>query len=114
MIAELKDKNYTYSMELETCRREAAVIRLENSQLRAELGNAHGHAAAPQHVVFNPQAHNTTHLPPADNYPDQYGRRNGSYAAQEQLPPLRGLATESMTGVQYGNESSRANGYGRF
>lgn len=98
--------------ELETSRREAAALRLENSQLRGELStftNPHRPAQQPAMNSEYPPAMNNNaygrngHEPPAPRH-DNYVIRSA-----EQLPPIRNAINghpqgpEAMSGVQYQN-----------
>lgn len=115
-ITRLSSRVRTVEQELETSRREAAALRLENSQLRGELaGFASPHRPPPQ--------------PPMNNeYPqsnavygrgmDQGARGHDTYVIRsaEQLPPIRNAINghpqqaDAMSGIQYQQSGYRAGG----
>ncbi|KAH8674551.1 hypothetical protein BGZ60DRAFT_468834 [Tricladium varicosporioides] len=108
-ITRLSSKVRTIETELDTSRREAAGLRLENSQLRAELANftnPHRSAQPPipaeyPNIPTNPYGANVMDR---SSRHDTYVLRNA-----EQLPPIRNAinghpqVTEAMSGVQYQN-----------
>lgn len=90
--------------ENEMLRRELQNLRVENSQLRGEMGSTGGHAAPP------PPAAQAQAPQPGSYHADPYAS-----SSRTELPPLRSISnnlpsgSESMTGVQY--EAPRSNGY---
>ncbi|KAB8303192.1 hypothetical protein EYC80_004639 [Monilinia laxa] len=115
-IDDLQKKLYSHQLEMDSLRREANVIRLENSQLRNELsqGGANNHQSVMNGFTPMPQ-NGGSHVDMNTYQPDGYSQR-GSYQRNEQLPPLRGLPQpESMSGVQYQSDMNRdmgrSNGY---
>jgi hypothetical protein len=112
-ISRLTVKIRSVEQELETSRREAAALRLENSQLRGELAAfPNPHRPTPQQQMNNdypPQNNNSMYGGnPIDRNPrhghDTYGLRTA-----EQLPPIRNAISghpqvpEAMSGIQYQN-----------
>lgn len=122
----LQEHCRTSQTEMENLRRDANSLRLENSQLRAELSNLNGtahQAAAPVNGVSHNSAPHMAHPAPStpmESYQaDPYGRnRVDPYAVRgAELPPLRSIGgaqmatPDSMSGVQYQNESPRGATY---
>ncbi|KAG9234354.1 hypothetical protein BJ875DRAFT_16778 [Amylocarpus encephaloides] len=114
-ITKLSSRLRSVEHELETSRREATALRLENGQLRAELSNfANPHRPAAQPAMNN--------YPPPPNH--AYGengidrgarreRNNYDLRSAEQLPPIRNAINvhpqvpEAMSGIQYQNNGYR-------
>ncbi|KAI9647288.1 hypothetical protein NHQ30_003671 [Ciborinia camelliae] len=115
-IDDLKARLHNQQMEVDSLRREASAIRMENTQLRTDLsqGGPNNH----QSVMngFTPMQQNGGSHVDMNTYQQESYPQRGSYQRNEQLPPLRGLPQpESMSGVQYQSEMnrdmSRSNGY---
>jgi len=99
-------------LELDTSRREAASLRLENSQLRGELAAFGQHrssqpAMPAEYPSMTPNGYgpNTHDRPRHDNFVTR---------SAEQLPPIRNAinghpqAPEAMSGIQYQGNGFRA------
>lgn len=77
--------------DLDVSRHETQSVRMESTQLRAEV-----------HALQSPGA-----VP--HNYPDAQPSHAHSYRVQsEQLPPLRNLSGDGMNGVQYSHDQRQA------
>jgi hypothetical protein len=110
-ISRLSVKIRATEAELDTSRREAAALRLENGQLRAELAafaSSHRSAPAPQQQMSNdyPPQNNNMYGSQADRNP-RHGHDPYLVRSAEQLPPIRNAigghpqAPEAMSGIQY-------------
>jgi hypothetical protein len=113
-ISRLTVKIRSVEQELETSRREAAALRLENSQLRGELAGFTSHRPAPQQQQqqmsndYPPQNNSVYGGNSMDRNP-RHGQDNYVLRSAEQLPPIRNAIgghsqmPESMSGIQYQN-----------
>ena len=111
-ISRLTVKIRSIEQELETSRREAAALRLENSQLRGELAGFTNHRPTPQAQQISneypPQNNNVYGGSSIDRNP-RHGQDNYVLRSAEQLPPIRNAIgghsqiPETMSGIQYQN-----------
>ncbi|QSZ33741.1 hypothetical protein DSL72_005312 [Monilinia vaccinii-corymbosi] len=107
-IEDLQKKLYNHQLEMDNLRREANVIRLENSQLRNELNQGGSNNHQPVMNGFTTMAPNGISHVGMDAYQQDGYSQRVSYQRNEQLPPLRGLSQpESMMGVQYQSDMNR-------
>ncbi|CAG8982505.1 hypothetical protein HYALB_00002285 [Hymenoscyphus albidus] len=116
-ITRLSSKIRGLEQELETSRREAAALRLENSQLRGELaGFANTHRLPPQPPMNNDYSQGNSIY--GGGVMDRGTRGHDTYVLRsaEQLPPIRNAISghsqqaDAMSGIQYQQSGYRAGG----
>ena len=103
-LIQQRDTINMISQEAETSRREANTLRLENTQLRAEVARLNGFQPQGDQRV-NGASHMDGFNAPLHNYVSGGSRVKDVQAINKgtELPPIRGsfMSEDNMTGVQY-------------